>query len=383
MKDCPDVRPVELFIVQASPFCNIDCKYCYLSDRLSSRRLSLKVLEKAVSDLVKEDLLPEVFSVVWHAGEPLTVPIRYYEEAFALIRALVPERIKVVHNFQSNGTLINQSWCEFFSRNETSIGLSIDGPDWIHNANRVSRSGRGTHALAMKAVSLLREYSIDFHIICVITATSLRSPKSIVEFFRDLGIRRVGFNVEEVEGIHVRSSIAERTSIERENFFRELFILFRQLAPDILVREFESAYNAIRFGMAEDYNMQTTPYSIFSLAWDGGFSTFSPEMLGIAHERYGDFIFGNIETCTPLEAIRTEKFQKIYKDILKGVRKCRKDCSYFNFCGGGAPSNKLFENEDLASTRTMYCEWNNIFPTNIVLEALEQIDLRLISKTFG
>src|SRR6202044_10236 len=62
---------------------------------------------------------------------------------------------------------------------------------------------------------------------------------------------------------------------------------------------------------------------------------------------------------------------QVAADIEEGVRMCARECEYFEFCFGGAPSNKLFENGTFASTETMYCRHTVQLPLDIVLADLE------------
>src|SRR4051812_48193554 len=118
---------ITLLVLQPSPFCNINCDYCYLPNRTSTRRMSMEVLENAVDKTFASDLVKKELTLIWHAGEPLAVPISWYEEAFSRIKERAPADKKIMHSFQSNGTLINQAWCDFIKRENVFIGLSVDG----------------------------------------------------------------------------------------------------------------------------------------------------------------------------------------------------------------------------------------------------------------
>ena len=78
----PHMKEIGLLILQPSPFCNIDCDYCYLAERSSTKKMSLEVLHKTLDRVFESGLVGGQLSVVWHAGEPLAVPLAYYEEAF-------------------------------------------------------------------------------------------------------------------------------------------------------------------------------------------------------------------------------------------------------------------------------------------------------------
>ena len=87
----------------------------------------------------------------------------------------------------------------------------------------------------------------------------------------------------------------------------------------------------------------------------GGISTFSPELIGIESKEYGDFTIGNVLTDSLEDAARSQRFRQLDTDICAGVAACRESCKYFNYCGGGAPANKFFENGSMNSTETLYC----------------------------
>lgn len=369
---------VELLVVQPSSFCNIDCDYCYLPERASHNRMSISVFRQAIERLMAGGLIGDRLSIVWHAGEPLAVPISFYEEAFETLASLPIERERIGHSMQSNGMLINDRWCSFIAANSIRLGLSIDGPAFIHDAHRKTRGGKGTHAQVMKNVELLRKHGIDFHVIAVITEQALGFADEVFEFFLNHDIRRVGFNIEELEGTNQTSSLMNNSIHERlVAFFRRIYELQKKSDGAIDVREFDRAYRAIALAPLYDKqntvirNDQVEPFGIISIAHDGSVSTFSPELLGLKSSEYGDFCFGNVQNDRIDEIITTSKFQRVSKDIKAGVSLCARDCEYFSFCGGGAPSNKYYENGSFVSAETMFCRYTIKTPIDIVLEDLE------------
>ena len=130
----------EMLILQPTPFCNIDCSYCYLPARNDRSRMSHQVLENVFAKLLNSDLVGDCLAVVWHAGEPLTVPPDWYESAMALARAHARPGFLITHAFQSNGMLVDAKWVAFFQRTRAGISLSIDGPKWLHDRTRRTRA---------------------------------------------------------------------------------------------------------------------------------------------------------------------------------------------------------------------------------------------------
>src|SRR6476659_1888577 len=106
----PRTSRVRLLVLQPTPFCNIDCSYCYLSNRNSTQRMSLKTLDVISRRVFESPYLGETLEIAWHAGEPLTVPLKWYEEAFAIIAERAPPTLRVIHRFQTNGLLLTENW---------------------------------------------------------------------------------------------------------------------------------------------------------------------------------------------------------------------------------------------------------------------------------
>jgi len=164
-------------------------------------------------------------------------------------------------------------------------------------------------------------------------------------------------------------------------FLDRMYELQEQNDHRMVIREFlNSKQGIIGDPFAEHYkvtdgmrfNHQTTPYAIISVDYEGNFSSFSPELLGQKSERYGDFALGNVYTSSFKEALDTSKFRLIHNDIQSGINACKSNCEYFYVCGGGAPSNKYYENGSFDSTETLFCKLSIKAPTDIVLTQLEK-----------
>ncbi|HET7238055.1 MAG TPA: cyclophane-forming radical SAM/SPASM peptide maturase GrrM/OscB [Terrimicrobiaceae bacterium] len=374
----PEILPwTTLLVLQASPFCNINCDYCYLPNRTSARRMSGLVLATAIEKTYASDLVQGELTVIWHAGEPLAVPISWYEDALGVIARSAPPGARIVHSIQSNGTLLNQAWCDFIRRHEMRIGLSIDGPAFLHDLHRKSRRGEGTHEAAMRGLRLLKENNIPFHVIAVITDQALGCAQEIYDFFESAGVERLGFNIEEVEADHTVSTLSAGHDARVREFYETIF-QNQQRRQSMTIREFAGAEQKIRSGISLRefdfpwFNEQVRPFGIISVDWEGNFSTYSPELLGMKVEPYGDFAFGNVTRDHFADALETPKFRQVLTDIQKGIQRCAQTCAYYGYCGGGAPANKYYENGSFASTQTMYCRYSVQMPLDIVLRHFEE-----------
>lgn len=349
-----------LLVLQPTPFCNIDCAYCYLPHRDDRSRMSLDTARLAARRLVQDGLLDAELTVVWHAGEPLVLPPDWYEAAFAAIAAELPPGVRLTHAIQTNATLIDDAWCDFFLRHRVQLGVSVDGPADMHDARRRTRAGRGTHAQVLRAIERLQRHGVPFHAIAVVGAATLARADDFYDWFEQHGIVELGCNFDEAEGAHARSSLQGEEPAHRAFVQR---LLERAAGGRVLIREFAAAWRALReplpvwhwHGHAWPQNTQVMPLALVTVAHDGRFGTFSPELLGQPWPAWGDFVLGDVRRGGYVAALSTPAFARLWRDIARGIAACEAGCAHFAYCGGGAPANKLYETGSAAAAETLHC----------------------------
>ena len=267
--------------------------------------MALSTIEALFSKVFASGWTGDELTVIWHAGEPLVLPVSYYETAFRAIEALRPPALALRHAFQTNGMLITPEWCALFKDWDVGVGVSIDGPQALHDANRVTRSGRGTFERTVAGMRLLRQEDVPFHVISVLSAESLRSPEEMLDFYLAEGVEDICFNVEESEGDHVSELFAAANFDDR---FRDLprAVLDagaqkRARALDPRDRRYAAAHLPARSRRRRRgrrlANVQAQPFGMLNVACDGSASSFSPELLGLKNAAYNDFIIGNVLTA--------------------------------------------------------------------------------------
>src|SRR5580704_5612091 len=289
---------VDVVVVQPTPFCNINCSYCYLPSRNDRTVIAQSTVRNLFSKLFASGWAGPHVNVIWHAGEPLVVPIEFYREAFATIERLRPEHVCVGHSFQTNGMLISPAWCDFFAEWTVDVGVSVDGPRHMHDRVRVTRSGQGMFDKTIAGIRLLRERQMPFHTISVLTRESLELADEMYAFFVEEGIDNVCFNVEESEGQHVSDMMGgDDVRARFHAFLRRFWQLARAEDRVKFVREVDSMISAVfRSNGAPFRNQQVEPLAMMNVDCLGNVSTFSPELLGYKNADYNDFLIGNINT---------------------------------------------------------------------------------------
>jgi uncharacterized protein len=366
---------IAVVVVQPTPFCNINCSYCYLPGRTNTAVMTQDTLRTLFEKVFGSGWADPQLTVIWHAGEPLVMPVSYYEEAFALIESMRPQEIQVRHSFQTNGILLSKAWCDLFRKWRVGVGVSVDGPRQFNDAHRVSRKGHSTFDKVVAGIRLLRSEQVPFHVISVLTDQSLDAPDEMLEFYRAEGIEDVCFNVEESEGDHVSGLFASASP--RERFHRFLGRFWREARRSNCIRFIREVDGLIPrvFRPANDElkNVQVEPFAMLNVDCHGNVSSFSPELLGLKNRAYNDFIIGNVRVHSLQEMRSSAVLQAMSRDIRAGVVRCRQSCEYFSVCGGGAPINKLSENGSFDSERTSFCTLTQMAPTDLILEAFEQL----------
>src|SRR4051812_31053470 len=150
----------ELAIIQPTPFCNINCRYCYLPGRTLNKRISPRTLERISQRLFESPFVRDELTIVWHAGEPLVLPVDFYREAHDILQRWNVSGVRITFHFQTNATLIDAEWCRFFLRPNVRVGVSLDGPRELHDLHRVDRRGKGTFDRTFRGLRMLHEVGL-------------------------------------------------------------------------------------------------------------------------------------------------------------------------------------------------------------------------------
>src|SRR5512145_1179795 len=148
--------------------CNLDCAYCfYLSKETlpngpGKGRMSAEVLENFIRQYIAGVTGDEVvFS--WQGGEPSLLGLDFFRKVITLERKYAKPGQRIENDLQTNGTLITEEWCEFLKQNRFLVGLSIDGPQELHDRYRVTKGGQPTFDKVFNAAKLLQRYGIPFN----------------------------------------------------------------------------------------------------------------------------------------------------------------------------------------------------------------------------
>lgn len=151
-----------------------------------------EILEKYISQHIKATTENLIF-FSWHGGEPLLAGIDFYRKVIRIQSIYKPDGKTIVNGIQTNGTLLNEAWCNFLAKENFRVGISIDGPEGLHDAFRKYSSGKGTFQTVLRGYELLQSTGIIPEILCVVNSLNVMYPSEVYELFRNLKPQYITF----------------------------------------------------------------------------------------------------------------------------------------------------------------------------------------------
>ncbi|WP_217135485.1 cyclophane-forming radical SAM peptide maturase AmcB [Streptomyces sp. AC558_RSS880] len=335
-------------LLQPTPLCNLDCRYCYLPSRGLARVMSDEVAD-AVAGTVDSWSEHHPVTVLWHGGEPLTTGVSRLRELFD---RFPPGRGHPVrHAVQTNASLIDEAWCRLFTERRIEVSVSVDGPG--PGTDRVDRAGREATDRVLRGIELLKKHGIAFGAIAVVSDPSARRAAELHQWFAALGCRVLGVNLVERKGVHAG------TLHDDENIAEFWAALAARGRADrrMALRDLEHAWRYVRAelaGVAGRWaGLPVDPLPM--VTWDGQVVPLSPDLAGFRSARHGRFTVGDVRERGLAGCLARAEEAPWVAEALAGVDACHAVCDLFAYCRGGQAANKYFETGRLDATETLFC----------------------------
>jgi len=191
-------REFQVFAKPIGSICNLDCHYCYylkkehLYPKGESFRMSDEILEEYI--VQHFDASPDpVIRFSWHGGEPTVLGLDYFRKIVALRRKHQPANRRIANGMQTNGILLDDDWCRFLAAEGFAVGLSLDGPQEMHDQYRVTKDKKPTHEQTMRGYKLLQQHRVYTDILCVVNAQNVQHPTEVYRFFKQINAQYISF----------------------------------------------------------------------------------------------------------------------------------------------------------------------------------------------
>mgnify|MGYP006294957267 CR=1 FL=1 len=343
------------------PICNLDCTYCYYlpKERMypeSDFRMTDEVLEAFTQQYIESQQVPEV-TFGWQGGEPLLMGIEFFERAVALQEKYRKPGVRIINTLQTNGTLIDEDWAAFFHEHNFLIGLSLDGPQAMHDAYRVDKAGNPTWERVMRGLHLMQEHEVEHNILCTIHAANTEHPVELYRFFRDEA------QIEFIQFIPIVRRDNE-TGHQKGLDVRDHSVTVKQYG-DFLIGVFDEW---VRHDIGRVF---VQVFDVALAAWTGqrpGLCVFEPTCgLGLAMEHNGDlyacdhyvepdYLLGNIMETPMIELVASEQQRAFGRAKLETLPTECRECDVRFICNGACPKNRILTSSDGEPNLNYLCE---------------------------
>lgn len=383
----PKTRPEnapDYFHVMAKPtgaICNLDCEYCFFLSKEalypdSPFRMKEDVLENYIKQIIESQRGPQV-TIAWQGGEPTLMGLEFFQHAMQLVGKYARPGIQVEHTIQTNGTKLDDDWCQFLKRYNFLVGLSMDGPESMHDAYRVDKQGNGTHDRVMKAVRKLQQYNVDFNILCTVHAANAEHPLEVYRFFRDevkvdfiqfipiverttpemLPIANRGWGDRNLPNVEVdvdlkiaksskrhlytlEGSIVTERSVKAEQWGQFLIAIYdewiRNDVGKVYIQSFESALGSWYGTGASLCIHRQTCGDALALEHTG-------DLYSCDHFVEPKYLLGNIKETHMLELVASDQQYKFGNDKRDTLPRYCLECPVRFACNGGCPRNRFIK----------------------------------------
>ena len=350
----PFARPLYVMLKPVGAACNLTCNYCYYLERSNlykhqpKRQMSEELLERFVKDYIEAQTMNEVV-FTWHGGEPTLRPLSFYQKAVELQKKYAGGRI--IHNsLQTNGTLLTDEWCRFLKANNWLVGISIDGPEELHDRYRRDSQGKPSWKRVMEGIRLLQHYGVEWNAMAVVNRYNADHPQAFYRFFKSIGCQYIQFtpiverNVQHADGRHLASindaddAPVTDFSVTPEQWGNFLCGLFDEWVKQDIGRVFVQIFDSM---LANWVGVAPGTCIYAKECGHAGVMEFNGDVYSCDHFVFPQYKLGNINEHTLIEMLYGEK-QRRFSQLKynKLPRQC-KECRWAFACHGECPKNRF------------------------------------------
>ncbi len=341
-----------VLIKPSGPDCNLSCSYCFYKKKLSlfsktDHRMPTALLDNLTQQIMEQS--GDYASFAWQGGEPTLMGIDFYKKAVEYQNKYKRSNQKCNNGFQTNGTLINKSWSEFLSKSNFLVGLSLDGPEHIHDHYRTNILGNGSWEKVIRARDILLDHNVQTNALIVVNNYSVQFPEEIYMFHKNCGLRHMQF-IPCIEYDPDRSNKTASYTVKADEYGKFLITLFKlwyndfkQGCPSTYVRWFDSLFYSYVDHPAPECTLseECGKYVVVEHNGDVYSCDFFVEP---------DWKLGNIKTSKITDMLHSNK-QLQFGHIKKCLPPECLLCPWLSHCNCGCPKDRITDNNEQGSNQ--------------------------------
>jgi uncharacterized protein len=330
------------FQVMAKPIgavCNLRCAYCFYLDKLGLYppgehfKMADDVLGEFVRQYMESQPGPAV-TFAWQGGEPTMTGLGFFRRVVELQKRHLPKGWECSNALQTNGLLLDREWCEFLRDNRFLVGISIDGPQELHDRYRLDSRGEGTHGRVMAALALLQEHRVDCNALCVVNDVNVGAPLDVYRFLREAGLDWIQF-IPLVEPL--ADGVSERT-VSSHGFGSFLCAIFEEWIAHDVGRMHVQAFEECLFvwsGLRPNLCVQAETCGLGLVMEHNG------DIYSCDHFVDRGHFLGNILRTSLAELACDHRQSRFGLEKRDGLPSCCRVCDVRFICNGGCPKDRI------------------------------------------
>ena len=324
------------------PICNLDCEYCFYLDKeelypeTRSFRMDDAVLENYVKQYIEAQEVNEV-TFAWQGGEPTLMGVDFFRQAIRYQQKYRRPGMQIQNSFQTNATLLDDEWGEFFKRNKFLIGVSIDGPPEIHDKYRYDKRGRPSSEQVIRGLRILQQYKVDYNILCVVNKHNAEYPKEVYTYFKELGAEFMQF-IPAVE--HFGGKNVSPRSVTARQYGKFLCAIFDEWVVNDIGRIFVQIFD-VALEAWLGYNPSLCVFN--ETCGDALAIEHNGDLYSCDHFVTPDYHVGNIAENTIAEMVDSTFQRKFGTDKRDTLPEYCRSCEVKFVCNGGCPKNRFIK----------------------------------------
>ncbi len=325
---------ISLLIKPASGNCNMRCSYCFYFDEMQHRTHSSCgfMNDTTIENIIKKALshASEFCAFAFQGGEPMLAGLDFYKNVVRLQNKHNKKGVRITNALQTNGTLITPEFAEFFGENNFLIGVSMDGYEELHDANRKFADKTGTFDEICRGVQLLEENNVDFNILTVLHSDTARNIKKVFRFLLEKGYMYQQYiaHIDPMQGGNNGFSLSPLLYAKAIKTLFDLWYKQQQSGNSVSIRYFDNLAAMILGYPPESCDMRGSCASNqYSVEADG--SVYPCDFYMLDEYKLGNI---NADSFSEFDSKRTEI--KFVQNSLNYNKSCN-DCRYYKLCRGG------------------------------------------------
>jgi len=192
----PNMPTLAAMFKTVSTDCNLDCGYCYYRQSLLGKpihQIDSSMLEAFTCQYMEYVADTRQANIGWQGGEPTLAGLDFFRRVVELETRYARPGTAINNMIQTNGTLLNNEWGHFLKEFNFLVGISLDGPESVHDMQRKDRGGHGSFRRVMSGIEVLRHHRVDMNILCVVGPHNVTQALQIMRFYQQEGLTHLQF----------------------------------------------------------------------------------------------------------------------------------------------------------------------------------------------